>query len=101
MSILRYLSDKLDPRYLAPSNLVRGLQSIAQPNQLHMHNTEFSAWSVRADRRRGERRKHNATSAYLDTRCNPTRRNSTGRRWVDNRGQGSESPDTVGIDIYV
>lgn len=99
MSILRYLSDKLDPRYLAPSNLVRSLQSITQPNQLHMHNTEFSAWSVRADRRRNERRKQSTTRVYLDTRCNPTRRNSTGRRWVDNRGQDAESQ--ANVDVYV
>ena len=101
MSILRYLSDKLDPRYLAPSNLVRGLQSITQPNQLHMHKTQFGDWSVRADRRQQERRQRSTSRLYLDTRCNPDRRYSSGRRWMDSRGQSAESPESTGIDIYV
>ena len=96
MSILRFLSDKLDPRHLA-----RGVQSITQPNRLHMHNTEFSSWSVRADRRQNERRKRSTSRIYLDTRCNPDRRYSSGRRWMDSRGQSSESPESTGIDIYV
>lgn len=94
MSILRFLSEKFDPRYLT-----RGLRSMTQPKQLHMHSTEFSTWSVRADRRRSERRKKNTATVYLDTRCNPDRRSSTGRRWVDNRGQDSESQSN--IDTYV